>query len=71
MELPDTEGLDFIQILPFTPADRENMIAWLAAQNDPEKYGEMVVYEFGKDSLFFGPQQIEARIDQDPVISSS
>ena len=70
MELPDTEGLDFIQILPFTPANRENMIAWLAAQNDPEKYGEMVVYEFGKDSLFFGPQQIEARIDQDPVISA-
>ena len=70
MELPDTEGLDFMQILPFTPASRENMIAWLAAQNDPEKYGEMVVYEFGKDSLFFGPQQIEARIDQDPVISA-
>ncbi len=70
MELPETDGLDFIQILPFTPANRENMIAWLAAQNDPDKYGEMVVYEFGKDSLFFGPQQIEARIDQDPVISA-
>ncbi len=70
MELPEEEGLDFVQILPFTPANRENMIAWLAAQNDPEKYGDMIVYEFGKDSLFFGPQQIEARIDQDPVISA-
>jgi uncharacterized membrane protein (UPF0182 family) len=70
MELPDSEDLDFVQILPFTPANRENMIAWLAAQNDPEKYGEKIVYEFGKDSLYFGPQQVEARIDQDPVISA-
>ena len=70
MELPNSDELDFVQILPFTPANRENMIAWFAAQNDPDKYGEKIVYEFGKDSLFFGPQQVEARIDQDPVISS-
>lgn len=70
MQLPDSQDLDFIQILPFTPANRENMIAWLAAQNDPDKYGQKIVYRFGKDSLIFGPKQIEARIDQDPVISS-
>lgn len=69
MELPDTNELDFIQILPFTPANRENMIAWLAAKNDPDDYGKKLVYEFGKDSLFYGPKQIEARIDQDPTIS--
>jgi len=69
MQLPDSEELDFIQILPFTPANRENMIAWLAAQSEPENYGNKVVYQFGKDSLFYGPKQIEARIDQDPVIS--
>jgi len=72
MQLPDAtdSSLDFMQILPYTPANRENMIAWMAAQSDPEKYGERVVYNFGKDSLFFGPKQIEARIDQDPVISA-
>ncbi len=70
MQLPGSQDLDFIQILPFTPANRENMIAWLAAQSDPEKYGQKIVYRFGKDSLLFGPKQIEARIDQDPVISS-
>ncbi|HRJ44081.1 MAG TPA: UPF0182 family protein, partial [Caldilineaceae bacterium] len=70
MQLPESQDLDFIQILPFTPANRENMIAWLAAQNDPDKYGQKLVYRFGKDSLIFGPKQIEARIDQDPVISS-
>lgn len=69
MQLPGQEELDFIQILPFTPANRENMIAWLAAKNDPEDYGRKLVYEFGKDTLFYGPKQIEARIDQDPVIS--
>jgi uncharacterized membrane protein (UPF0182 family) len=46
------------------------MVAWMAAQSDPDKYGEKIVYNFGKDSLFFGPKQIEARIDQDPLISA-
>ena len=70
MQLPDNDELDFIQILPFTPAGRENMLAWLAAHNDPDKYGQKIVYKFGKDSLVYGPQQIEARIDQDPDISA-
>jgi uncharacterized membrane protein (UPF0182 family) len=70
MQLPDEDRLEFMQILPFTPANRENMISWMSAKSDPEDYGEMLVFQFGKDSLFFGPQQIEARIDQDPVISS-
>lgn len=71
MELPESDkSLNFMQILPFTPANRENMVAWMAAQSDPDKYGEKIVYNFGKDSLFFGPKQIEARIDQDPLISA-
>lgn len=69
MQLPGEDELDFIQILPFTPANRENMIAWLAVRNDPDVYGQKLVYEFGKDSLVYGPKQIEARIDQDPEIS--
>lgn len=69
MQLPESQDLDFVQILPFTPANRENMIAWLATQNDPAKYGQKLVYEFGKEALVYGPKQIEARIDQDPVIS--
>ena len=70
MQLPNSDSLDYMQILPFTPANRENMVAWMAAQSDPEKYGDKLVFNFGKDSLFFGPKQIEARIDQDPVISA-
>ncbi len=70
MQLPDEDRLEYVQILPFTPANRENMIAWMAARSDLDVYGGKVVYEFGKDSLFFGPKQVEARIDQDPVISA-
>lgn len=70
MQLPGQETLDYVMILPFTPSNRENMVAWLAVQNDPDRYGEKIVYNFGKDSLLFGPKQIEARIDQDPVISA-
>lgn len=70
MQLPGSNELDYIQILPFTPANRQNMVAWMAAKSNLNVYGEMIVFEFGKDSLFFGPQQIEARIDQDPVISA-
>lgn len=70
MQLPGSTAVDYIQILPFTPANRENMVAWMAAQSTLDRYGEIIVYEFGKDSLFFGPQQVEARIDQDPVISA-
>ncbi len=69
MQLPGRNELDYVIILPYTPFNRENMVAWLAAQNDPDQYGEKVVYNFGKDSLFFGPKQVEARINQDPVIS--
>lgn len=69
-QLPGDDALSYVQILPFTPVNRENMIAWLAAQSDPADYGRKVVFEFGKDTLFFGPKQVEARIDQDPVISA-
>ncbi len=70
MQLPEADTLDYVQILPYSPANRENMIAWMAANSDIERYGEITAYEFGKDTLFFGPQQIEARIDQDPLISA-
>lgn len=70
MPLPGERDLGFVQILPFTPANRENMIAWMAVRSDPNRYGEQLVYQFGPDSLYFGPQQVEARINQDTTISA-
>jgi uncharacterized membrane protein (UPF0182 family) len=69
LRLPDDEALTFQLVLPFTPARRDNMIALLAAKSDPDNYGRRVIYEFPKDRLIYGPMQVEARIDQDPVIS--
>jgi len=69
MRLSDAPTPEFILILPFAPAGRDNMIAWMAARNDAPHYGELVVYRFPKDRLAFGPMQVESRINQDPGIS--
>ncbi|MFA5866691.1 MAG: UPF0182 family protein [Actinomycetota bacterium] len=69
MRLPGDKREDFMLITPFTPAKKNNMVAWLSANCDSPTYGELVVYKFSKDKLVFGPMQIEARINQDPAIS--
>ncbi len=69
MRLADGVAPEFALILPLSPAGRDNMIAWMAARNDPPHYGELIVYRFPKARIIFGPMQVESRIDQDPVIS--
>jgi uncharacterized membrane protein (UPF0182 family) len=58
-----------VEILPFTPANRNNLIGWIAGRSDGTNYGTAVVYEFPKTRLIDGPQQIEARIDQNAQLS--
>jgi len=60
---------EFILMVPFTPAKKDNMIAWMAARCDAPNYGKVLVFTFPKQRLIYGPQQIEARIDQDTGIS--
>jgi uncharacterized membrane protein (UPF0182 family) len=60
---------EFILMAPFTPARKDNMIAWMAARCDDPNYGKVLVFTFPKQKLIYGPQQIESRIDQDPAIS--
>ena len=60
---------EFILMVPFTPSNKENMIAWMAARCDAPNYGKLLVYNFPKQKLVYGPQQIESRIDQDADIS--
>jgi uncharacterized membrane protein (UPF0182 family) len=60
---------EFLLIQPFTPARKDNMIAWMAARSDGENYGQLVAYNFPKQENINGPLQIEARIDQEPSIS--
>ncbi len=67
--LPGGDETEFLLIQPYTPNTRNNMIAWIAARNDPPNYGELHVYELPKQELIFGPIQIESRIDQEPAIA--
>ena len=69
MKLPTAETEEFILLSPFTPIQRNNLIAWLSARSDGDNYGKLLLYEFPKQLLIYGPEQIEARINQDPVIS--
>ncbi|NKQ36092.1 MAG: UPF0182 family protein [Chloroflexi bacterium] len=69
MPLPGETEPEYLLIQPYTPLGKTNMIAWLAARNDPPNYGELKVYELPKQELIFGPLQIEGRIDQEPTIS--
>ncbi|MET0486411.1 MAG: UPF0182 family protein, partial [Candidatus Rokuibacteriota bacterium] len=69
MRLPGESKEEFILLTLFNPSRRDNMIAWLAARSDPPNYGRLVVYNFPKQKLVYGPRQIDARIDQDPLIS--
>jgi uncharacterized protein len=70
MKLPGEEQLEFIEILPFTPANRNNLIGWIAGRSDGDRYGKSIVYDFPKTRLVDGPLQIEARIDQNAQLSS-
>lgn len=69
MKLPQEDTEEFVLLRPFTPAQRNNLIAWLAARSDGNQYGRMLLYRFPKQELVYGPEQIEARINQDPQIS--
>ena len=69
MKLPGANGLEFVEILPFTPANRNNLIGWIAGRSDGANYGTAVVYDFPKSKQVDGPQQIEARIDQNAQLS--
>jgi uncharacterized protein len=69
MKLPGESGEEFVEILPFTPASRNNLIGWIAGRSDGPQYGTAVVYNFPKTRLVDGPLQIEARIDQNAQLS--
>lgn len=70
MQLPgENKGIEFVEILPFTPSNRNNMIGWIAGRCDGDAYGSLLAYNFPKSRLVDGPLQIEARIDQNAQLS--
>lgn len=71
MQLPGEQTHnEFVLMLPFTPAGRNNLIGWMAGRSDGDNYGKLLIYNFPKSRLIDGPLQIEARIDQNAQLSS-
>jgi hypothetical protein len=68
-KLPGSAQLEYLLMTPFTPQNRDNMISWMAARSDFPEYGQMLFYELPKEKLIYGPNQIEAMIDQNTTIS--
>jgi uncharacterized protein len=69
MRLPRERDAEFVQMLPFTPRRKDNLAAWMVARSDGSHYGKMLVFQFPKQKVVFGPRQIVARINQDQDIS--
>lgn len=69
MRLPGEQAPEFIQMLPFTPARKDNLASWMVARSDGEHYGRLGVFQFPKQKVVFGPRQIVARINQDQAIA--
>jgi uncharacterized membrane protein (UPF0182 family) len=69
LQLPGQDKPEFVLLLPFSPLKRPNLVAWLAARNDPPHYGEQLLARFPQQSLLLGPQQVSSLIEQDPAIS--
>jgi uncharacterized membrane protein (UPF0182 family) len=69
MKLPGEAGAEYIQMLPYTPRQKDNLAAWMVARSDGEHYGKLMVFQFPKQTVVFGPRQVAARINQDQVIS--
>jgi uncharacterized protein len=69
MKLPGETGPEFIQMLPYTPRQKDNLAAWMVARSDGEHYGKLMVFQFPKQTVVYGPRQIAARISQDQIIS--
>jgi uncharacterized membrane protein (UPF0182 family) len=69
MRLPEESKAEFIYMVPFTPRGKENLAAWMVARNDGDVYGKLLVYRLSRQSLVFGPRQIENRINQNTEVA--
>ncbi|MGH7932407.1 MAG: UPF0182 family protein, partial [Candidatus Binataceae bacterium] len=69
MRLPGEVNAEYILMLPMCPNNRDNMISWLAARCDGSDYGHLFEFAFTNDKLFYGPDQLQARLNQTPAIA--
>ena len=70
LNLIDPDKPEFLLLCPMTPKARDNLRALVVAGCDPPNYGKLIVYTFPKGSIFLGPAQVDAIIDQDTQVSA-
>ncbi len=68
-QLGENTESEFLLLQPLSPLARPNLTAWLAARNDGKNYGQLVLLRFPSQTSIFGPEQIQALINQNPQIS--
>ena len=68
-QVGNNSASEFLLLQPLTPLARPNLNAWLAARNDNEHYGDLLLIDFPRTSPILGPEQVQAWINQEPEIS--
>ena len=69
LKLPGEKNAEFVSMIPYTPKNKKNMTSILVARNDGDNYGQLILYQFPKSKVVYGPMQVEALIDQNTKIS--
>ena len=69
IKMPGEQNVEFVNSIPYTPKDKNNMIALLVARNDGANYGKLVLFQLPKGNIIMGPSQIDAQIAQNTQIS--
>ncbi|MBW3664666.1 MAG: UPF0182 family protein [Actinobacteria bacterium] len=69
MRLPGEADEEFVLIQPYLARNKPNMIAWLAGRSDPGHLGDLFAVQFPSSQTILGPQQAQARIEQDDRIA--
>ena len=69
LDLIEPGQLDFMLLLPMFPKGRDNLRSMAVVGCDGDNYGKIIIYDFPKGELVYGPAQIDALINQDPTIA--
>jgi len=67
--LPGETREHFVLVLPFTPNNKQNMVAYMAARADPDGYGTITLFNLPRSRTVFGPTQVNAQILADPNVA--
>jgi uncharacterized membrane protein (UPF0182 family) len=68
-KLPGEHDEQFVLVMPFTPNNKQNMVAYMAARSDPASYGKITLFSLPRARTVFGPTQVHAQILADPDVA--